>query len=154
MNSARNWILQDNTTLPITLPIYPPANERKILKAVLLGCLHQLFLEIFQQEIYLNKNQPALECYEMDKKIIQIIIKAILNTEEYTPEGIAYHTRIPLDVINEAASGINNQLSITPWVRVIALFMQSNPDIGKLLIEKLLELKNNNCSGFSLLLHE
>ena len=50
------------------------------------------------------------------------------------------------------ACAINNSLSITPWTRVIILLMQVNPDVGRLLVEKLLELKNNNFAAFSLLL--
>lgn len=90
----------------------------------------------------------------MDSKIIQLLIQSIVETGEYTLEGIAYHTRIPVEIIYDAASGINNQISITPWARIVDLYMQVKPDIAKVLSEKLLEIKSKNSAAFSLLLKE
>src|SRR3990167_10636420 len=128
-------------------------NERKILKAFLLGQLHQLFCTLFQNKIEFNKN-ISTEDYVMDSKIIQFLIQGIVETGEYTLEGIALYTHIPFDVIYDAACGINNQFSITPWVRVIDLYMQVKPDITKILIDKLLEMKEKNLSSLSALLNE
>lgn len=129
-------------------------NERKILKAFLLGQLHQLFCKLFQNKMLRNDNDSPMECYAMDSKIIQFLIQGIVETGEYTLEGIALYTHIPFDVIYDAACGINNQFSITPWVRVVDLYMQVKPDITKILIDKLLEMKEKNLISISSLLKE
>lgn len=90
----------------------------------------------------------------MDSKIMQVLIQDIIETGQYTLEGIAYHTHIPFDVIYDAACGMNNQFSITPWTRVVALYMQVKPDIALVLIDRLIEIKNKNDSALSLLIAE
>lgn len=127
-------------------------NERKILKAFLLSCLHELFNDLFHSKLCIENNY-LMECYKMDNKTIQLIIHGIVETGEYTLEGIALYTRIPFDVVYNAACGIGNECSITLWARIIDLFIQIKPDIAKSLIDKLLEIKNNR-AVFSLLLNE
>jgi len=95
-----------------------------------------------------------MECYDMDNRVIQFLIQSIIETGEYTLEGIAFHTRIPFDVIYDAACGIPNQFSITPWVRIIALYLQVKPDVAQLSIDRLLEIKDKNPTAFSSLLSE
>jgi len=129
-------------------------NERKILKTFLLGHLHQLFCEIFHDHIQQYQTNSSMECYAVDSKIIQLLIQGIIDSGEYTLEGIAYATRIPFDVIFDAACGNNNQFSMTPWVRIINLYTQVKPDITELLLKKLIELINKNHSALSLVLNE
>jgi len=57
-------------------------------------------------------------------------------------------------VIYDAACGISDQFSITPWARVADLYMQVKPEVANVLIEKLLEIKNKNHGAFSVLLLE
>jgi len=123
--------------------------KRKLLKSFLLCCLHQLFCEQFKKKIELSNFK--MECYEMDSKIIQILIHDIIETEEYTLEGIAYYTHIPYDVIYAAAYGINNQFSITLWAKLVELYIQVKPDIILILVDKLLEIKNKTLFILSLL---
>jgi len=125
-------------------------NEHKILKIILLGHLYRLFCELFQEKIYNNRN--SMEYYEMDNKIIQLFIQGIVETGEYTLEGIALYTRIPLDVIFDAACGVGNQFSITPWAKVVDLYLQVRPDIAQLLMDKLCEIRDKNRVALSLLL--
>lgn len=162
MNSTISLHYRNISTNEITLKKVIPTlilkfsekNERKILKAFLLGQLHQLFCKLFQNKIPCYQNNLSMECYAMDSKIIQLLIHGIVETGEYTLEGIALYTHIPFDVIYDAACGINNQFSITPWVRVVDLYMQVKPDIAKILIEKLLEMKEKNIFSISSLLNE
>jgi hypothetical protein len=115
----------------------------------------KLFRELFANKMNSYHNHSSMEFYNMDSKIIQFLIQGIIESEEYTLEGIALHTRIPFDVIYEAACGINNQISITPWLKLVDLYIQVNPAISHALIEKLLlEVKKNNHKGFSSLLTE
>ncbi len=127
--------------------------ERKITKALLLSQLHQLFCELFYNKVQSEKNSPTMEYYAVDNKIIQFLIEGIINSGEYTLEGIAHYTRIPFDVIFDAACG-NAQLSITPWARVADLYMQVNPDVTQLLFNKLIEIKDKCHFALSLLLSE
>ncbi len=128
-------------------------NERKVLKAMLFGFVYRLFGDIFEHEMEMN-HQSLLEYYAMDSRIMQLLIQGIVDTGEYTLEGIAYHTDIPLDVIYDAASGINNQITAAPWARVADLYMQVKPEIAYVLTDRLLELKNKNVEAFSQLLKE
>ena len=90
----------------------------------------------------------------MDSKMIRFLIQGIIETDKYTLEGIAYHTNIPFDVIYEAACGINNQLSITPWSKIAELYIQVRPKIAGLLTEKLLEIINKDKASLIKLLNE
>lgn len=127
--------------------------ERKITKALLLSQLHQLFCELFYNKVQSEKNSSTMEYYAVDNKVIQFLIEGIINSGEYTLEGIAHYTRIPFDVIFDAACG-NAQLSITPWAKVADLYMQINPDVTQLLFDKLIEIKDKCHFALSLLLNE
>jgi hypothetical protein len=129
-------------------------NERKILKAFLIASLYKVLGELFKDQMKFKDENFSMECHIMDSKIIQFLLHEIVETGEYTLEGIAYYTHIPFDVIYEAACGINNQFSATPWAKVVDLYMQVKPDTTKILIEKLLEIINKNTTGFSSLLKE
>lgn len=150
--SAEETVLEK--AIPTLILKFSVKNERKILKAFLLGRLHQLFCELFQNKMQCNQNDSSMECYAMDSKIIQLLIQGIVETGEYTLEGIALYTRIPFDVIYDAACGINNQFSITPWARVVDLYIQVKPDIAQVLIDKLLEIRDKSRAAFSSLLTE
>ncbi|HEX2549651.1 MAG TPA: hypothetical protein VHM20_07470 [Gammaproteobacteria bacterium] len=127
-------------------------DEREILKVFLLNQFHQIFFELFNNQLKSDACNFSMECYAMDSKIIQLVIKSIVDTKEYTLEGISYHTHIPYDIIFDAACGINNQFSVTLWIRIVNLFMQVRPDIGNILLDRLLEIKNKNSDIFSSLL--
>lgn len=128
--------------------------ERKIMKAFLLSRLHLLFCELFHKKIQLEKSHLLMECYTVDSKIIQFLIQSIVDTKEYTLEGIARYTRIPFDVIFDAACGNNVELSVTLWVRVILLYIQIKPDVAQLLFDKLNEINDKNYHTLAFLLNE
>jgi hypothetical protein len=161
MNNLTNPYV-DNTGAPLspsrngrTALKFSIQNERKILKAFLLGCLHQLFCELFHNKIQQDKTGSSMECYAMDNKIIQILIEGIVETEEYTLEGIAHVTRIPFDVIFDAARGnSNNQFSCTLWTRIVDIYMQVKPEIIQLLFNKIIEIKDKHHLALSILLNE
>jgi hypothetical protein len=142
----------NSSSLPSIVHSYTHT-ERKIMKVLLLTCLHHLFFELFQNEIRLEKNHSSMESYAMDNKIIQFLIRSIVDSGEYTLEGIAYQSRIPFDVIFNAACGNNTQLSMTAWVRIVDLYIQVNRDVAQVLFNKLIEIKDKN-NLLSLLLNE
>lgn len=132
---------------------YSSRNERKLLKAFVLACLHKLFLDQFQCKD-ISHNHSLMECYAMDNKIIQLLITGIVDSGNYTLEGIAHYTHIPFDIIYDAACGISNQISITPWSRVIDLYIQVNPDTTGILLDKLRGMIEHSQNALSGLLNE
>lgn len=146
--------LKKNLPLFYSAILFYTKNKRKIMKAFLLSQLHRLFCELFYNKIQSEKNLSSMEYYVVDNKIIQFLIQGIIDTGEYTLEGISHCTRIPFDVIFDAACGNNTQLSITPWAKVVDLYMQAKPDVAQLLFNKLVEIKDKNHFALSLLLNE
>src|SRR5262245_51692019 len=112
-NTSHEEAILKNSTCTFTLK-FSARNERKILKALLLGQLHALFCDLFHKITQHTQNNSSMECYAMDSQIIRLLIHGIIETGEYTLEGIAHYTRIPFDVIFDAACGNSNQFSITP----------------------------------------
>jgi hypothetical protein len=129
-------------------------NQRKVLKAILLGCLRQLFCDLFKNKVEKSQNSLGIESYTMDNKIIQFILQDILDTGDYTLEGIANSTHLPLDLLYDVLTGINHQLSITPWAKIIEIYLQVKPQVVHNLIDKLLSLVGKNRAAFSLLINE
>lgn len=129
--------------------------DRQCFKIFLFGVLRKVIYEYYsnliQHELERNNNS-TMECYIMDSKIIQLIIKELVESGEYTLEGIAFHTRIPFDIILDAVCGASIHLSITSWMRIVELFIQIRPEVSQMIIDKLIELKNNDFAYlFSLL---
>lgn len=137
-------------------------NEKKLLKIFLIASLHRLFTYLIDQNIQKQKVQNRIEkttefrkeCYKMDGKMLQGFIREIVDTGEYTLEGIASCTRIPLDVILDMICGYNLQPSITFWTRIVDLYLQVKPEISQLFFEKLIEVKEKNNLSLSALLNE
>lgn len=132
-------------------------NEKKLLKVFLVTHLQKFFCSLYHKnfQFYLGKNyELTTESYEMDGKIIETLISEIVKTGEYTLEGIATYTKIPLDIIIDAACGTCHQLSVTPWTRIVDLFMQVRPDITKAVFEKLISIIEENNLKLSSILNE
>lgn len=132
-------------------------SERKLLKVFLMSNLYKLFYDLFRKKIQYDFGKDfdfTMECYAVDGKIIQVLIQEIVETREYTLEGIAGYTRIPLDVIVDVVCGNSSQLSITLWARIVDLYMQVKPEISKYFFDKLAEVKDKNHLSFSVFLHE
>lgn len=132
-------------------------SEKKLLKVFLITWLQKFFSNLYQKHFQFNleKNiELTMECYSMDRKIVETLLKEIVATGEYTLEGIATYTQIPLDIIVDAACGISNQLSVTPWTRIVDLYMQVKPDISKIFHEKLIEKLEKDKCKISVILNE
>lgn len=133
------------------------SDERKLQKAFLISFLHKLFRKIFYKKLKSDVGRNinyTMESYAMDGKIIQVLISEIIETGDYTLEGIASYTRVPLDVIVDASFCNCKQLSITLWIKIVDLYMQVKPAISQLFFEKLAEIKKKHHFGLSLLLNE
>ncbi len=126
--------------------------ERKILRAFLLSCLYQIVCEQLDETNDDLDNNDLMEYYIMDSTVMKFLLQSILDTNEYTLEGIARYTRIPFDIIFEIACGIKNQVSIATSVRIIHLYIQVKPEMARQLFEKILTFKEKNLDFFSLFL--
>lgn len=108
--------------------------ERNLLKVALL-CLIQNFLQEMTPH---SPPKHTKKAETMDNPLLQTLITAIVESGEYTLEGIAYYARIPLDALLDAISGTHSSLSIKPWTRIAALFLHARPDIADIIINRLL----------------
>lgn len=152
-----NHISYSNNQTPSSYTSSFNKNEKKLLKFFLVSYLHQFFHSFYHKNFQfdLGKNyRLTTECYEMDEKIIGNLISEIVKTGEYTIEGIATYTKIPLDIIIDATCGTCNQLSVTLWTRIIDLYMQVKPDVSKVFFDKLVSLIEKNNFRVSCLLTE
>jgi hypothetical protein len=78
-----------------------------------------------------------MELYTMDNKIFRAVIEEIIETGEYTLEGIAYYARMPLDLFVDLMCEKNISPSITLWSIVISLYVQVKPEFAKYLFNTL-----------------
>lgn len=134
-----------------------PQRIKNILKAFLIYRLYHFVKKIYQVNHPLDQRHDDYskqENYSMDNKLIQFIINEILVTGEYSLEGIARYTRIPFDVIYDAASGINPKISVTSWIQIINLYLQVKPQLAALFTEKLVEIKDQDDEALLALLEE
>jgi hypothetical protein len=149
--------LPHSITLPshqALLAKFTVKDGRRILKVLLLGRLHQMFCDLFENKFRDSDSHTSTECYAMESKIIQFLISGIVESGDYTLEGIAYYTRIPFDVIMDAACGKNSEFSITPWAKIVDLYIQVNPEVTQVLFDKLVEMREKNNGNVSALLNE
>ena len=134
---------------------YSVKNERNFLKAILLSRIHQFFYDQFDRCIQtIKKNNFSMESYVMDSKILQLIIRGIVDTGEYSLEGIAFYTNIPFDVIYDAACGISYHLSVTAWAKVVDLYLQVKPEVAQVLYGRLQDMVEKKHLSISSLISE
>ena len=113
--------------------------ETALLKLFLIERLHHLLAEILLSN---HSDIAYMECYTMDTKMIPALIKDIIETGDYTLEGISRYTHIPQDILLDAACGNINQISIGFWSNLINIYIQTHPEISQMLVDKLLEMKS------------
>lgn len=131
-------------------PRFSAKTERALTKMTLL-CLIQNFLQEMNHFSYID---TKIRTHTMDGQIIQLLIQAIIDSGDYTLEGIAYHTQTPLDILMDAATGISCDISIHTWIRITALFLNARPDIGNIVINRLLHSLQKGKAAFEYLLIE
>jgi hypothetical protein len=135
----------------------PPAAtyEKKMLNAFLLSRLHEaLFETLYATSTFNHHPITTEESLAMDNQILQLILNGIIETGEYTLEGIARYTRIPFDIIYDVACGINIPISMTTWTKIASLYTQVRPDIATILFKKIVETQKKNNTPLSTILDE
>lgn len=121
------------------------AKEKQLLRAVLLVHVYELIHDVISDGAV--QLDSMWECYLMDNKLIQQLLREITGTGHYTLEGVAHYTRIPFEVILDAACGRTHDLFITSWVKIVGLYIQVRPETSQQLIAKLVALNEKNAGA-------
>lgn len=143
--TKRTTLIMDATELLCNLLGIPSKNlttqENLILEAVLFTRICDELKEIFRAK---NKNYFSLINISMNKentmleaKFLSFLINDILMTEEYSIEGIAYHTQIPEDAICDIVSGKNVSPSLQVSRKILDLHRKVRPDLYKEVVKKI-----------------
>ncbi len=115
--------------------------EKYLLEAEILFQICKELQEIYhsQNKDYFNllKFNPDKENTMIEDSFIRCVIKDILVSEEYSLEGIAYHTHIPEDVICDVVVGKNTTPSLQVSQKLIELHRTIRPDIYQEIIKKI-----------------
>jgi len=116
--------------------------ESALLEADLLELICAQLLEAFriiQKEYFqLMKFTLEMENHMLETQFIQLIIRDILQTGEYTLQGIALYTNIQEDVINELASGINSCPSLIAFRKILEIHKSVRLDVYDAIRKKLI----------------
>ncbi len=85
------------------------------------------------------------DTYREESMIDEIFVKCIVNDllEEYTIEGIAFHTQLPQDVIYELASGQNTNPSLSCIRKIIELHRNIRPTLYNTMVKKIVSDHQN-----------
>ncbi|SRR5579883_65129 len=123
-------------------------NHQKLTSKETLILEIELFTRICEElkEFFRSKNKDYFSLLKisvikenamLESKFLLFVIQDILRTEEYSLEGIAYHTQIPEDVICDVASGKNKTPSLLLSQKIIDLHRKVRPDLYKEVIKKI-----------------
>src|SRR5688500_15736906 len=85
-------------------------NENPLLKIFLLWHSHQFLCTCYKEKFPTDNHShttSVMELYMMDSKIFRVLIEEIIETGEYTLEGIAYYARMPSDLFIDIMCGKN-----------------------------------------------
>lgn len=117
-------------------------NEKNLLEAVLfiqiLDGLKEEFDQIYNSH-FSSKN--FISCQKKGNNmqydtLLTLIIRDLVESDEYSIEGIARYTNIPVDTIYNAAAGLNHEPSGTLLRRIITLHKSTRPSLYKKIIQK------------------
>lgn len=94
------------------------------------------FRSQFKDYFYLLRVSKELENSMLDADFVRLVIKDILQTDEYTLEGVARYTGIHEDVFYEVVSGLNVYPSAHMLQKTIELHRTVRPDLYRAIIKK------------------
>jgi hypothetical protein len=120
--------------------------ERVILEAELLLQICSELKEIFREEHrdYFNfmKFDRVTENKMLEANFTRLVIKDILQSEEYTVEGLARYIDFPEDVIHEVMCGINTNPSAQLLQKAIDLHRLVRRDLYQAIFKKVIALSD------------
>jgi len=98
--------------------------------------LENFFRGQYKNYFRLIKEKTNKESEMGEDNLVYCVVKDILSTKEYTLAGIAYYTKLPEDVIYEAALGSNKAPSATLLRKIIELHRSVRPELYREIMEK------------------
>jgi hypothetical protein len=139
--SGAKMLLHSGLTqlLPPSLYKLSP-NEAILLEANLFVRVTERCRDLFQTRYKayyaLLKNEKNKDNLMTEKDFMKCLVSDIVSTNEYTLEGIAHYTRMPLDVIVEIVTGVNDNPSLILASKIISLHAHVRRNLYDDLIKK------------------
>lgn len=93
----------------------------------------------YRNYVKLLKNESDKEGKVVEVNFLRFVVNDILSTNEYTLEGIANVTHIPLDIILEIASGLNTNPSLMLAAKIIQLHSDVRRELYSDLFKKIID---------------
>jgi hypothetical protein len=122
--------------------------ERVILEAELFlqVCLElrEIFRNQHKEYFDLMKFTRVMEDEMLEANFTHLVIKDILQSEEYTVEGLALYTNFPEDVIHEVMCGLNKNPSALLLQKAINLHRLVRRDLYQSIINKVISRDRTN----------
>jgi hypothetical protein len=100
--------------------------------------LNEHFRMKFKNYFCLMKFTLEMENKMLDANFISNLVNDILNSNEYSVQGIAYYTHTFEEVISDIASGINDAPSFPLGRKIIDLHKTVRPGLYREIMKKLL----------------
>lgn len=116
--------------------------ERLILEAEIFIQLYQELNEIFRsyykRYFFLLKCNKETEDAMLEADFLKNIIRDLVAMGEYSLEGIAYHTHIPEEVVQEIAVGNNTNPSLHSSRKIIELHRTTRFNLYHEIVKKII----------------
>lgn len=97
------------------------------------------FFRVCQKDYFqFMKFNLEMEDEMLEIEFMRLIINDILETEEYTLQGIATYTHLPEDILNELSYGINISPLSASLRKIIELHRSVRPELYKAIRKKLI----------------
>ena len=75
----------------------------------------------------------------METNFVNLVVKDIIATGEYTKEGIAYYTQAPAEIIDDLIMGHITSPSVTLFQKIIELHRSVRKELYREILEKITE---------------
>jgi len=99
--------------------------------------LKEVYKKYYKEYYSLIKLSTEMENTMLESNFIQCVINDILLTEEYTLQGIAFHTQIPEEIIYDIVIGSNKEPSLPLARKIIEIHRSIRPDLYLNLMKKI-----------------
>lgn len=113
------------------------SDEILLLEAAMLNGLCNELAMRYQDNFNYHKENLQEMTNMINKHFIYFITHDLINSNDYTIEGIANYSNIPEEVIVDIVIGTNNNPSIDVTRKIIELHRLARPDLYKRIINKI-----------------
>ncbi len=113
--------------------------RRNFLSVALICCLRGLLARHFGL-IKLNQNEedkPVWEAYRMDKEIMRCLIRDLVETGDYSLEGLAHYLHVPADAVLDTVSTEHGDLSMPFGASLFYIYVEARPALVEWMFKEL-----------------